>query len=75
MNKAIADIDLIRSAYQQPLQWKPGDKDDYSNLGYYILGEVITRASGMPWSESSSAACSRRSVVAGVLVNPRQHEV
>jgi CubicO group peptidase (beta-lactamase class C family) len=51
LNKAIADIDLIRSAYQQPLQWKPGDKYDYSNLGYYILGEVITRASGMPWSE------------------------
>jgi CubicO group peptidase (beta-lactamase class C family) len=33
------------------LQWKPGDKYDYSNLGYYLLAEVITRVSGTPWHE------------------------
>jgi D-alanyl-D-alanine carboxypeptidase len=51
LSKAQPDIDLIRSAYDVPLQWKPGDKYDYSNLGYYVLAEVITRISGMPWHE------------------------
>ena len=51
LSKAQPDIDLIRSAYGVPLQWKPGDKYDYSNLGYYLLAEVITRVSGTPWHE------------------------
>jgi CubicO group peptidase (beta-lactamase class C family) len=51
LSKAQPDIDLIRSAYDVPLQWQPGDKYDYSNLGYYVLAEVITRVSGMPWHE------------------------
>ena len=51
LSKAQPDIDLIRSAYDVPLQWKPGGKYDYSNLGYYVLAEVITRVSGMPWHE------------------------
>ena len=49
LSKAQPDIDLIRSAYPLSLQWKPGDKYDYSNLGYYVLAEIITRASGTPW--------------------------
>jgi len=51
LSKAQPDIDLIRSAYGVPLQWRPGDKYDYSNLGYYLLAEVITRVSGTPWHE------------------------
>jgi D-alanyl-D-alanine carboxypeptidase len=51
LSKAQPDIELIRSAYGVPLQWKPGDKYDYSNLGYYVLAEVITRVSGVPWHQ------------------------
>ena len=51
LSQAQSDIDLIRSAYGVPLQWTPGDKYDYSNLGYYVLAEVITRVGGMPWHE------------------------
>ena len=51
LGKAQADLDVIRSAYGVPLQWKPGDKYDYSNLGYYVLAQVITRVSGSPWHE------------------------
>ena len=51
LNRSQPDIELIRSAYSLPLQWKPGDKYDYSNLGYYTLAEVITRVSGTPWPE------------------------
>jgi D-alanyl-D-alanine carboxypeptidase len=51
LSKAQPDIDLIRSAYSVPLQWKPGDRYDYSNLGYYVLAEIITRVSGTPWPD------------------------
>jgi D-alanyl-D-alanine carboxypeptidase len=51
LSKALPDIDVIRSAYGLPLQWKPGDKYDYSNLGYFALAEVITRVSGTPWDQ------------------------
>jgi CubicO group peptidase (beta-lactamase class C family) len=42
---------VIRSAYSLPLQSKPGEKCPYSNIGYYILAEIITKASGMPWND------------------------
>jgi CubicO group peptidase (beta-lactamase class C family) len=45
------DIDLIKTAYAVPLQWKPGERYEYSNVGYYILAEVIHQVSGKPWSE------------------------
>jgi D-alanyl-D-alanine carboxypeptidase len=51
LSKTLPDMDVIRSAYSLPLQWKPGDRYDYSNLGYYVLAEVITRASRTPWPE------------------------
>ena len=45
------DIDVIRTAYPLPLQFKPGDNYQYSNLGYYILAEVIRRVSGKRWAD------------------------
>lgn len=33
----------------QPLQFDPGTKQQYSNVGYIILGEVITKISGQPY--------------------------
>ncbi len=33
------------------LFWPPGDHFDYSNLGYGILGEVVSRVSGKSYSE------------------------
>lgn len=48
-NKPQPDLDVIRSAFATPLQWKPGDKYDYSNLGYYTLAEVIHVVSNKAW--------------------------
>ena len=42
-------IDVITSAYALPLLFKPGEKYTYSNLGYYLLAEVIQRVSAKPW--------------------------
>src|SRR5687767_7367512 len=38
--KAMPDLDVIRSAFALPLRWKPGDRYDYSNLGYFTLAEI-----------------------------------
>jgi len=39
-------IAVIRDAYSLPLAFQPGEKWLYSNIGYYVLAEVISRASG-----------------------------
>lgn len=44
-------IAIISDAYSSPLAFPPGEKWLYSNIGYYVLAEVITRASGKPWNE------------------------
>ena len=43
--------DVIRSVYPVPLVAPPGEKFLYSNVGYYVLAEIVSRASGMPWTE------------------------
>lgn len=49
--KRLPDIDVIKTAYPRPLLHPTGTKYEYSNLGYYVLAEVITRISGKPWAE------------------------
>jgi N-acyl-D-amino-acid deacylase len=39
-------IETIRYMMGQPLQFSPGERRAYSNLGYMILGRVIEKASG-----------------------------
>ncbi len=38
--------DLLRRAYAIPLAFRPGERWDYSNLGYVLLGIIIRRVSG-----------------------------
>ncbi len=49
--KVQPDIDVIKTAYPLPLQFKPGEKYEYSNLGYFVLAEIIHRVSGKPWGD------------------------
>jgi CubicO group peptidase (beta-lactamase class C family) len=49
--KVQSDAEVIRKAYDVPLQSAPGQKWSYCNLGYFILAEVIHKASGRPWPE------------------------
>lgn len=44
-------VELVRSAYPVALRFKPGDRWEYSNTGYNILAEIISRAGGKPWPE------------------------
>jgi CubicO group peptidase (beta-lactamase class C family) len=50
-DKVQTDIDVIKSAYPVPLLFKPGDNYEYSDLGYYVLAEIIHRVSGKSWSD------------------------
>lgn len=42
---------MIESVYPMPLSFQPGEKWLYSNVGYYVLAEIISKASGKSWSE------------------------
>jgi CubicO group peptidase (beta-lactamase class C family) len=49
--KVQSDAEVIRKAYDVPLQSAPGEKWAYCNLGYFMLAEIIHRASGQPWPQ------------------------
>src|SRR5687767_11236686 len=45
------NADVIRTAYPLPLRFAPGEKWEYCNTGYAVLGEIIRKVSGRPWHE------------------------
>jgi D-alanyl-D-alanine carboxypeptidase len=49
--KVQPDADVIKLAYATKLLFAPGEKFSYSNLGYFVLAEIIHKVSGKPWSE------------------------
>lgn len=49
--KQIPDAEAIRRTYSLPLDFPAGTRWQYSNVGYYILAEMISRISGQPWSD------------------------
>lgn len=50
-NKMISDLEIIKAAYPLPLDFKTGEKYQYCNLAYYMLAQIITQISGMPWQD------------------------
>ena len=49
--KVQPDEAVIRAAYAVPLLSPPGAKWEYSNLGYFVLAEVIRVVTGRPWAD------------------------
>lgn len=49
--KIQSDLEIVKSGYGLPLNFNPGEKYEYSNLGYFILAEIITQVSGTPWQD------------------------
>ncbi len=45
------DLVIVKSAYSLPLDFKTGEKYQYCNLAYFMLAEIITQVSGMPWQD------------------------
>jgi CubicO group peptidase (beta-lactamase class C family) len=40
---------VIARFKDKPLDFEPGEKYSYSNSGYYLLGYIVSKASGMPY--------------------------
>lgn len=53
--RAQSDIEQVRAGYAVPLDFQPGEKYQYSNLGYFTAAEIISRVSGRPWPEFLAA--------------------
>lgn len=49
--KIQTDADVIKTAYQLPLRFTPGEKYEYCNLSYFMLAEIIHKVSGKSWQE------------------------
>lgn len=49
--KVQSESAVIETVYPLPLQFQPGEKWEYSNVGYFILAEIIHKVSGKSWSE------------------------
>lgn len=49
--KIQSDIDVIKTAYPLPVNFTPGEKYEYCNVGYFSLAEIIRRVTGKTWGE------------------------
>ena len=45
------DMIALFEKYRPQLHFAPGEKFEYSNTGYVLLGEIISRVSGTPYAE------------------------
>lgn len=50
-----APMAVITSAYTLPLAFRPGERFLYSNVGYYVLAQIIANVTGAPWEEFVAA--------------------
>jgi CubicO group peptidase (beta-lactamase class C family) len=41
--------EVVKATYSLPLLFRPGEKWVHSNVGYYVLAEIISNVSGDPW--------------------------
>jgi len=46
-----SDMIALYQQHRPPLDFAPGEKFNYSNAGYVLLGEIISRASGTSYAE------------------------
>lgn len=42
--------EVIQTVADYPLKFQPGEKWEYSNTGYYLLGLIVEKASGKPYA-------------------------
>jgi len=50
-NKDQSDAVVLKGAYPVALRFLPGEKWEYSNVGYYALAETIHRVTGQAWND------------------------
>ena len=45
------ESEVVRTIFPAPLRFAPGEKWAYSNAGYHLLAEIITKVTGQHWTE------------------------
>jgi CubicO group peptidase (beta-lactamase class C family) len=55
-----ADAEVIRNSYGSRVEFAPGRNFAYSNLGYYVLAEIITVVTGDHWTKFIENAVFKR---------------
>ncbi len=50
MNKDMTVAEMIDGFKNEPLDFEPGSKYRYNNSGYFLLGAIIEKVSGMPYA-------------------------
>ena len=50
-DKNQSDAAVLKAAYAVPLRFMPGEKWEYSNVGYYALSETIHTVTGQLWND------------------------
>ena len=51
-NKPYTTDQLISVFHDMPSPSKPGEKWDYNNSGYILIGGIIEKVTGKPWPEA-----------------------
>lgn len=73
--KMQSDAEIVQKAYATPLLFAPGEKWSYSNLGYFVLAEILHKVSGMAWNDflakrlfqPAGMAATRLTTTAGIV--------
>jgi CubicO group peptidase (beta-lactamase class C family) len=50
MKQFLDPKEVLRVLATKPLEFQPGDKHAYTNTNYFLLGLIVTQASGQPYS-------------------------
>ncbi len=50
--RPLSSADLLRVCCSGPLAAQPGERFDYNNADYFILGQIIERLTGLPFEEA-----------------------
>ncbi len=50
----LTPADIVALTWLEPLSFKPGTDFEYSNSGYVLLGWIVERVTGQPYSEALS---------------------
>ncbi len=51
MNKDMTVEEMVNFFKNQPMEFAPGEKWNYNNSGYFLLGAIIEKLSGMTYAE------------------------
>ena len=62
--------DYLRLFSPDPLQFTPGERSEYSNAGYIVLGAIIERVSGQAYDDYVGEHIYAPADIRGVSTRP-----